>query len=707
MANFVSRSLMGKLVVIFVSVALVSISVVGYFSYISAKGALEEVQLEKIDNMRDTQARYVAQFVEDSLNNLRSFLDRPQFVEAMASLSSSYEEKARKISSGGPAPVDISGNLTAELVSKETQEALSQPVTSFMASIGVNDGCEDVIYMNASDGRVLYTFKRLSDLGGNVMAGTLRDTGLGHVFDDVIRNRKAAMMTFTIYQPASAPACFLGVPVIPQKGTQVIGVLAMRLSPKKLNEMMKLSYSAGKTAEAIIVGGDKLMRSDSRFRNESTVLKQKVDTQAVKLGLEGKTGHMILKADYRGEPAFVSYTQVRLDQIKDLFLDINWALVAKIDEAEAAQPATALGYRIGMIGLILALVAGVFGWLIARTIARPIVAISGVAAEVSRGNLAVELPHWKRQDELGALGEAFSQMVENLRTQIGQMLEGVNVLSSAAAEITATAAQLAASATETSSSVNETTTTVEQVKQSAALARDKAAAVAQMAQEAYQVSETGKRAVQETLQGMKLISEQMESVGETVVRLSEHSQTIEEIIETVQDLADQSNLLAVNASIEAARAGEQGKGFAVVAQEIKNLSDQSNQATDQVKSILDDTRKSVSAVVMATEQGSKAVQAGVEGSGQARGSIEDIATRAAAASQSCSLIEATVEQQFVGVNQVSTAMLSIEQAVRQTLDGTTQLETAARRIEELGGSLKEIVESYNLNGRPKAPYARN
>ena len=118
---------------------------------------------------------------------------------------------------------------------------------------------------------------------------------------------------------------------------------------------------------------------------------------------------------------------------------------------------------------------------------------------------------------------------------------------------------------------------------------------------------------------MRLISEQMESVGETVVRLSEHSQTIEEIIQTVQDLADQSNLLAVNALIEAARAGEQGKGFAVVAQEIKNLSHQSNQATDQVKSILDDTRRSVSAVVMATEQGSKAVQAGVAGSGQAGG----------------------------------------------------------------------------------------
>ena len=120
---------------------------------------------------------------------------------------------------------------------------------------------------------------------------------------------------------------------------------------------------------------------------------------------------------------------------------------------------------------------------------------------------------------------------------------------------------------------------------------------------------------------MNLIKDQMESIGETVVRLSEHSQAIGNIIATVQDLADQSNLLAVNASIEAARAGDYGKGFAVVAHEIKTLADQSRQATEQVTSILQDTRKWVSAVVMATEQGGKAVDAGVAQSVQASESI--------------------------------------------------------------------------------------
>lgn len=188
----------------------------------------------------------------------------------------------------------------------------------------------------------------------------------------------------------------------------------------------------------------------------------------------------------------------------------------------------------------------------------------------------------------------------------------------------------------------------------------------------------------------------MESIGETVVRLSEHSQAIEDIIAAVQDLADQSNLLAVNASIEAARAGDQGKGFAVVAHEIKTLADQSKEATGQVRTILEDTRKWVSAVVMATEQGSRAVGAGVSQSTVAGESIQSLANSVAASSQAASVIDTATEQQFAGVDQVARAMANIAQAMHQNLEGTSQLETAAKRLEDLGVSLKDLVERYRV-----------
>ena len=90
----------------------------------------------------------------------------------------------------------------------------------------------------------------------------------------------------------------------------------------------------------------------------------------------------------------------------------------------------------------------------------------------------------------------------------------------------------------------------------------------------------GKKSVEESIAGINHVREQIDSIAESIVKLSEQSQAIGEIIATANDIAEQSNLLAVNAAIEAAKAGEQGKGFAVVAQEVKNLAEQSKQATD-------------------------------------------------------------------------------------------------------------------------------
>ena len=238
-----------------------------------------------------------------------------------------------------------------------------------------------------------------------------------------------------------------------------------------------------------------------------------------------------------------------------------------------------------------------------------------------------------------------------------------------------------AATSKVSEGVSETSTTVEEVRQAARVSSDKAKRVAESAREAVQVSEAGQKAAHGTIQRMSLIRDQMESIGETVVKLSEQSRAIEDIIDAVQDIADQSNLLAVNASIEAARAGDHGKGFAVVASEIKSLADQSKQATEQVRHILDDTKKWVSAVVMATEQGGKAVEAGVTQSVTAGEAIQSLADSVSSASQAASVIDASAQQGFAGLDQVSGAMLSVERATRQNLEAMRQLEDAGAQAQ--------------------------
>lgn len=363
---------------------------------------------------------------------------------------------------------------------------------------------------------------------------------------------------------------------------------------------------------------------------------------------------------------------------------------------ETADKTVSITRKLLVIGTVLVvLLASVITFLLSGRITQPLVSAVDLAESIGKGDLTKTLPV-RTQDEVGRLCAALNDMVWKLQNQTKQILQGVNVLTASVAEISATVSQVAVSTTQTSTAVTETTTTISQLKQAARLASDKAKNVADSSRQAAQVSESGKEATEDTVRRMNLIKEQMESIGETVVRLSERSQAIEEIISTVQDLAAQSNLLAVNASIEAARAGEQGKGFAVVAHEIKTLADQSRRATEQVRSILEDTRKWVSAVVMATEQGSKAVDAGVLQSSTAGEAIFSLSNSVVASAREASVIQTTSEQQFTGVDQVATAMTSIENAVRQNSQGIAQIEEAAQRLLSLGEQLKKLVDIYKI-----------
>lgn len=380
----------------------------------------------------------------------------------------------------------------------------------------------------------------------------------------------------------------------------------------------------------------------------------------------------------------------------DKFLEIVSTVIRVEHELLDKRKAAATGsaemiYRITVLGTILVVVLScVFSYLLSGRITKPLVAAVKLAEAARKGDLSVKV-EVKANDEVGRLGKALNEMAGGLKNYADRILEGVSILSSSAAEISTTLSQITSSTTQVSAAIAETMATAEQVRQAANLSGDQAKRVVENAQQVVEISDNGKQATEETMRRIQDISEQMETIGETVVRLSERSQAIESIINSVHDIADQSNLLAVNASIEAARAGEQGKGFAVVAQEIKSLADQSKDATDQIRDILEETRKWVNAVVMATEQGSQSVRAGVSQSTIAEESIGLLARHVSESSRSAEVIQSSIQQQFSGIDQVAEAMRSIEQAIQQNLSGIVELESAAKRLEDLSITLKRVV----------------
>jgi len=315
------------------------------------------------------------------------------------------------------------------------------------------------------------------------------------------------------------------------------------------------------------------------------------------------------------------------------------------------------------------------------------------ADRIAAGDLTGEVMPASERDRLG---NSFATMARNLRELNTEIREVVNVLASSAGEIMSTVSEFAASSSETASAISETNATVQEVRQTTDLTSQKAKHVYETAQKSVTVTRTGRKSVDDVIVGMQGIHERMGFIAERIVKLSEQSQAIGDIIATVNDLAEQSNLLAVNAAIEAAKAGEHGKGFAVVAQEVKNLATQSKQATAQVRSILGDIQKATTAAVLATEQGSKAVEAGLKQSSEAGEAIRLLSTSIEDSSNSTLQIVTSTQEQAIGIDQIATAIQSINQASNQNVEGSRQIETATRNIYDLNQKLHQLVSRYKL-----------
>lgn len=320
---------------------------------------------------------------------------------------------------------------------------------------------------------------------------------------------------------------------------------------------------------------------------------------------------------------------------------------------------------------------------------------SAFAASVAEGDLTTRLDA-DGSEELRGLAESLNRMVQGLGQLSGQIREGAQGISVATAEILASLSQHSASAAEQSAAVNQTTTTVEEARAAAEQSANKAREVAQQALASAEVTDEGVKAVEAIGGAMDEIRDKVGSIAQGILALSEQTQQIGDITTTVNDLADQSNMLALNASIEAAKAGEQGKGFAVVAAEVRNLAEQSKEATRQVRTILAEIQQAANAAVLATEEGTRVVEAGGELGNVAIDVIRGLTETIGRAAQAAEQIAASAHQQSAGADQIARAMKDINQANTQSLAGAQQSRQAAEGLNELANRLREAAEVYRI-----------
>lgn len=329
-----------------------------------------------------------------------------------------------------------------------------------------------------------------------------------------------------------------------------------------------------------------------------------------------------------------------------------------------------------------------------RELIEPLNQTSSAISKLVAGELRVELPNVKEDDELGRLIKNFEKLLNNLRDDRHQIADAVNVLASSLGQIVKSTSASAEGASETAATVTETTIAAEEVRQTTMIATENSRFVADLAEETAKVSLEGRQATEDTVAQMTRMRSQMATIAESMSGLLEKSQAIVEITSTVDDLAQQSNLLAVNAAVEAARAGELGKGFSVVAQEVKALAALSKEATAEVRRILEDIQKATAAAAVSIEQGSGMVEAAVTQSSEAGNAIEALTRSVSEAASAASQIAAANQEQLVGIDQVVTAMQGVQGAMRQHAEASRNINEAAQNLNIIRDVLQGLVNRY-------------
>ncbi|MFK7736878.1 MAG: methyl-accepting chemotaxis protein [Pirellulaceae bacterium] len=584
-------------------------------------------------------------------------------------------------------------------------------------------GYYDIFLVDSKSGDIVYSVFKEIDFSTSLVDGPYANSNFGEAFRraNQLGKDETAVVDFARYTPSyEAPAGFIASPIF--EGDEKLGVAIFQMPIDRIQDIMTSGTGLGETGEALLVGSDYLMRSDSRLDPEHFSLANswkhpeqgKVDNAATRAAIEKGASGTDWSNDYRGKRTLTSYAPISLGSLK-------YCLLAKQDENEVVAVSRQIAASVGeaqgslvrwflLIGLTSAVLVAVSAFFYSSRVSKPIQSVAEFASKMAEGNLS-ERCEVTGQAEVGDLISAMNRMKDNLSGLLGEVISTSEVLNGSSTELSSTADLLSQGANDTT----ERSTSV------AAAAEEMSVNMSSMAQATEQVS-----------RNVNSVAATMEEMSCTIAEVARHAEKaagsvssaatladesnhqidalgsaaaeIGSVIEVIQDIAEQTNLLALNATIEAARAGDAGKGFAVVATEVKELAKQTADATDDIRARIEAIQKSTgTAVESIGEIGtairdvndvSKTIASAVEEQGISMKEVSQNITQAADAARTVSV---GVKESAVASQEISQNINSVNHSARESTEYAERTKCAGSTLSQRASGLQQVLGKFQVD----------
>ena len=342
--------------------------------------------------------------------------------------------------------------------------------------------------------------------------------------------------------------------------------------------------------------------------------------------------------------------------------------VAKAEfDAAQSRYARQLWLAISLV-VVGVLFAGLFGWLITRSITVPLNRARDAATRIAEGDLTVEL-RADGKDETARMLGALADMKDSLTRIVGEVRGNAEGVATASAQIAQGNNDLSSRTEEQASALEETAASMEELSST----------VRQNADNARQANQLALGASTVAIKGGEVVGQ----VVTTMKGINDSSKKIADIISVIDGIAFQTNILALNAAVEAARAGEQGRGFAVVASEVRSLARRSADAAKEIKTL-------ITTSVERVEQGTALVD-------QAGTTMAEVVNSIKRVTDIMGEISAASQEQSAGVAQIGEAVTQMDQATQQNAALVEESAAAAESLKAQAQQLVQTVAVFKLS----------